>query len=171
MAGMAGMAGGSSEAIKNHASFIWSAADLLRGDYKQSEYGRVILPFLVLRRLDQVLALTRAAVWEADEKSRQLPEALREKVFQRFFRLDTSRSTPGTGLGLSLAQAVAMAAIIGSACQWSGVSMMTISRPFSASISAAWAMVFFVISTPPSRSIARHSSFASAPWARTTWKK
>jgi len=31
-------------------SFIWGVADLLRGDYKPSEYGRVILPFLVLRR-------------------------------------------------------------------------------------------------------------------------
>ena len=30
--------------IKNHAAFIWSVADLLRGDYKQSEYGKVILP-------------------------------------------------------------------------------------------------------------------------------
>ncbi len=34
-------------------SFIWGVADLLRGDYKQSEYGRVILPFLVLRRLNR----------------------------------------------------------------------------------------------------------------------
>jgi type I restriction enzyme M protein len=42
--------------INNHAAFIWSVADLLRGDYKQSEYGRVILPFTVLRRLDCVLA-------------------------------------------------------------------------------------------------------------------
>ena len=33
-----------SETIKNHAAFIWSVADLLRGDYEQSEYGRVILP-------------------------------------------------------------------------------------------------------------------------------
>jgi len=41
---------------KNHAAFIWSVADLLRGDYKQSEYGKVILPFTVLRRLDAVLA-------------------------------------------------------------------------------------------------------------------
>jgi type I restriction enzyme M protein len=40
------------ETIRNHAAFIWSVADLLRGDYKQSEYGRVILPFVVLRRLD-----------------------------------------------------------------------------------------------------------------------
>ena len=34
------------------SSFIWSVADLLRGDYRQSEYGKVILPFTVLRRLD-----------------------------------------------------------------------------------------------------------------------
>jgi type I restriction enzyme M protein len=44
------------------ASFIWSVADLLRGDYKQSEYGRVILPFTVLRRLDCVLEPTKEAV-------------------------------------------------------------------------------------------------------------
>ncbi|HMW30981.1 MAG TPA: class I SAM-dependent DNA methyltransferase [Plasticicumulans sp.] len=44
------------------SSFLWSVADLLRGDYKQSEYGRVILPFTVLRRLDCVLAPTKAAV-------------------------------------------------------------------------------------------------------------
>ena len=40
----------------NLSSFIWSVADLLRGDYKQSEYGKVILPFTVLRRLDCVSA-------------------------------------------------------------------------------------------------------------------
>lgn len=44
------------------ASFIWSIAELLRGDYKQSEYGKVILPFTVLRRLDCVLEPTKAAV-------------------------------------------------------------------------------------------------------------
>ena len=44
------------------SSFIWSVADLLRGDYKQSEYGKVILPFTVLRRLDCVLEATKAAV-------------------------------------------------------------------------------------------------------------
>ncbi len=43
------------------SAFIWSVADLLRGDYKQSEYGRVILPFTVLRRLDCVLESTKAA--------------------------------------------------------------------------------------------------------------
>src|SRR6266542_2842677 len=49
------MAGNDSAAIKNHAAFIWSVADLLRGDYKQSEYGKVILPLTVVRRLDSVL--------------------------------------------------------------------------------------------------------------------
>jgi type I restriction enzyme M protein len=44
------------------SSLIWSVADLLRGDYKPHEYGRVILPFTVLRRLDCVLASTKAAV-------------------------------------------------------------------------------------------------------------
>ncbi len=49
----------------NHQSlsaFIWAVADLLRGDYKQSEYGKVILPFTVLRRLDCVLEATKPAV-------------------------------------------------------------------------------------------------------------
>jgi len=43
-------------------NFIWSVADLLRGDYKQSEYGKVILPLTVIRRLDCVMADTRDAV-------------------------------------------------------------------------------------------------------------
>lgn len=47
---------------QNLSSFIWSVADLLRGDFKQSEYGKVILPFTVLRRLDCVLESTKAAV-------------------------------------------------------------------------------------------------------------
>jgi type I restriction enzyme M protein len=46
------------------SSLIWSVAELLRGDFKQSEYGRVILPFTVLRRLDCVLAPTKDAALE-----------------------------------------------------------------------------------------------------------
>jgi type I restriction enzyme M protein len=52
------------------SSFIWSVADLLRGDYKQADYGKVILPFTVLRRLDCVLEPTRAAVL-AEFKARE----------------------------------------------------------------------------------------------------
>jgi len=44
------------------SGLIWSVADLLRGDYKPHDYGKVILPFTVLRRLDCVLAPTKAAV-------------------------------------------------------------------------------------------------------------
>ena len=50
--------------VKNHAAFIWSVADLLRGDYKQSDYGKVILPLTVMRRLDCVLEPTKKAVLE-----------------------------------------------------------------------------------------------------------
>ncbi len=46
----------------NLSALIWSVADLLRGDYKQSDYGKVILPFTVLRRLDCVLTSTKDAV-------------------------------------------------------------------------------------------------------------
>ncbi len=53
---------------QNLSSFIWSVADLLRGDYKQSEYGKVILPFTVLRRLDCVLEPTKEAVLKEFEK-------------------------------------------------------------------------------------------------------
>jgi len=60
--------------INNHAAFIWSVADLLRGDYKQSEYGRVILPFTVLRRLDCVLAPVKAEMLAKHEQIRDRVE-------------------------------------------------------------------------------------------------
>lgn len=48
--------------VKESANFIWSIADLLRGEYKQSDYGKVILPLTVLRRLDCVLEKTKEEV-------------------------------------------------------------------------------------------------------------
>lgn len=54
------------------SAFIWSVADLLRGNYKQSDYGHVILPFTVLRRLDCVLESTKAAVLEEAEAKKAL---------------------------------------------------------------------------------------------------
>jgi len=53
---------GQSGSFSDKVNFIWSVADLLRGDYKQSEYGKVILPLTVIRRLDCVMADTREAV-------------------------------------------------------------------------------------------------------------
>ena len=52
----------------NMASTIWSVADLLRGSYKQSEYGRVILPFTLLRRIEGILQPTREAVLAEHER-------------------------------------------------------------------------------------------------------
>ncbi len=78
--------------FSDKVNLIWSVADLLRGDYKQSEYGRVILPFIVLKRLDQVLAPTRKAVWKVDEATPlgSAVEAVREQkllqaAYQSFY--------------------------------------------------------------------------------------
>jgi len=59
--------------IQTKSSFIWSIAEILRGDFKQSEYGKVILPFVVLRRLDCLLESSKEAVLAAAEG---LPEDL-----------------------------------------------------------------------------------------------
>lgn len=83
---------GASSKNMNHqtiSAFIWSVADLLRGDYKQSEYGKVILPFTVLRRLDCVLADTKSAVlaeFEAKTKAGLNPDPfLLRKAKQSFY--------------------------------------------------------------------------------------
>ncbi len=80
------------------SAFIWSVADLLRGDYKQSEYGRVILPFTVLRRLDCVLEATKPAVlaeYEAKTRAGLNPDAfLLRRAGQSFYNtspLDLAR--------------------------------------------------------------------------------
>lgn len=65
------------------AAFIWSVADLLRGDFKQSQYGRIILPFTLLRRLECVLEPTKAAVLDAAHALQAKPEAVREKLLLR----------------------------------------------------------------------------------------
>ena len=64
------------------AAFIWTVADLLRGDFKQSQYGRVILPFTLLRRLECVLESSKANVITAHEKVKlmPLPEEAKEKM-------------------------------------------------------------------------------------------
>jgi type I restriction enzyme M protein len=60
------------ENVRQLANFIWSVADLLRGDYKQADYGKVILPFTVLRRLDCVLEPTKESVMSFYEKKVKL---------------------------------------------------------------------------------------------------
>jgi type I restriction enzyme M protein len=75
------------------SSFLWSVAEILRGDYRQADYGKVILPFTVLRRLDCVLAPTKAAVLaELDARRAQdlnpAPFLLR-KAGQAFYNTST----------------------------------------------------------------------------------
>jgi len=77
-------------AVRNHANLIWGVAELLRGDYKQADYGKVILPLVVMRRLDQVLEPTRDAVRERalklEEQGIENPErALRKVAGRQFF--------------------------------------------------------------------------------------
>jgi len=69
----------------NLASFIWSLADLSRGDFKQSQYGRVILPFTLLRRLEGVLEESKQTVLDQHEKiqAMNLPEEAQEKMLLR----------------------------------------------------------------------------------------
>lgn len=65
------------------AAYIWSLADLLRGDFKQSQYGRVILPLTLLRRLECVLEPTKQKVLKQVEKLKG-NKALEEKAREKF---------------------------------------------------------------------------------------
>jgi len=80
-----------SETIRYHAAFIWSVADLLRGDYRQSEYGRVILPLVVLRRLDCVLEPTKdqvlAKVEQLAGRVGNVEPLLRRAAGQQFYNV------------------------------------------------------------------------------------
>ena len=71
---------------ENHsdiASFIWSIADLLRGDLKQSQYGRVILPFTLLRRMECVLGPTKSAVRDAARQHADKSETAQDRLLHR----------------------------------------------------------------------------------------
>lgn len=76
------------------AAFIWSVADLLRGDFKQSQYGRVILPFTLLRRLECVLSESKDAVVTQAEKVKamNLPEEAQEKMLLRATQTEKNKS-------------------------------------------------------------------------------
>ena len=59
-------------ASQSNSALVWATADLLRGDYKQSDYGKIILPFTLLRRLECVLEPTREAVLAEYEARKNL---------------------------------------------------------------------------------------------------
>lgn len=60
-------------AAQSLGSFVWSVAEILRGDFKQSEYGKVILPFVVMRRLDCILEASKESVLKA---AKSLPKGV-----------------------------------------------------------------------------------------------
>ncbi|HAS6881995.1 TPA: N-6 DNA methylase [Vibrio parahaemolyticus] len=62
------------------AAFLWSVADLLRGDFKQSQYGRIILPFTLLRRLECVLEATKPDVLAKYETVKAMPIEAQDKL-------------------------------------------------------------------------------------------
>jgi len=86
------------------AAFIWSVADLLRGNFKQGQYGRIILPFTILRRLECVLAPTKDKVLDATKEHRTKPDAVREKLLLRASGHDFFNASPLTLATLSDSQ-------------------------------------------------------------------
>jgi type I restriction enzyme M protein len=69
--------------FREKANHIWSIADLLRGEYKRADYGKVILPFTVLRRLDIILEPTKADVLKDYEKHRDKSPEVLEAILNR----------------------------------------------------------------------------------------
>lgn len=71
------------ESHSQTAAFLWSVADLLRGDFKQSQYGRIILPFTLLRRMECVLEGTKAKVLGEAKAHQNKSDSVREQLLLR----------------------------------------------------------------------------------------
>ncbi len=69
--------------FKEKANLIWEVANLLRGDYRQSDYGKVILPMTVLRRLDSVLAPTKQKVLDYLPKVESLSDSAKDLTLNK----------------------------------------------------------------------------------------
>ncbi|MBP1040986.1 SAM-dependent DNA methyltransferase [Vagococcus sp. BWB3-3] len=63
--------------VQKQASLIWNVADILRGLYKPHEYGKVILPMTVIKRLHDTLLPTKEAVLEASVKTKDMNDTMR----------------------------------------------------------------------------------------------
>jgi type I restriction enzyme M protein len=76
-----------SDNFSSTAAFLWSVADLLRGDFKQSQYGRIILPFTLLRRLECVLEDTKPSVLTMYETVKEKDEKAQDKLLTHAAKL------------------------------------------------------------------------------------
>ena len=85
--------------FQDKVAFVWKVADKLRGTFKQHEYGSVMLPLLVLRRMDAVLAPTRQQVLDAAARLGD-KEAGRDELLQKAARQRFYTTSPITFAGL-----------------------------------------------------------------------
>ncbi|EMW5543266.1 SAM-dependent DNA methyltransferase [Enterococcus faecium] len=69
--------------IQKKANMIWNVADILRGLYKPHEYGKVILPMTVIKRLHDTLLPSRHAVLEAAEKYKEMNDTMRSRFLEK----------------------------------------------------------------------------------------
>ncbi|ELA49302.1 TPA: N-6 DNA methylase [Enterococcus faecium] len=69
--------------IQKKANMMWNVADILRGLYKPHEYGKVILPMTVIKRLHDTLLPTRHAVLEAAEKYKEMNDTMRSRFLEK----------------------------------------------------------------------------------------
>tara|TARA_R110001592_G_C13187481_1_gene751856 strand:+ start:427 stop:2556 length:2130 start_codon:yes stop_codon:yes gene_type:complete len=76
-----------SDNFSSTAAFLWSVADLLRGDFRQSQYGRIILPFTLLRRLECVLENTKPSVLAMYESVKDKPIEAQDKILTHAAKL------------------------------------------------------------------------------------
>lgn len=69
--------------VQKQANLIWNVADILRGLYKPHEYGKVILPMTVIKRLHDTLMPTRETVLKAAEQCKDMNETMRNRMLEK----------------------------------------------------------------------------------------
>ncbi|MDU5114265.1 MAG: type I restriction-modification system subunit M N-terminal domain-containing protein, partial [Staphylococcus epidermidis] len=68
--------------VQKQANLIWNVADILRGLYKPHEYGKVILPMTVIKRLHDTLLKTRDEVLKTAENTQSINNVMRERLLK-----------------------------------------------------------------------------------------
>lgn len=68
--------------VQKQANLIWNVADILRGLYKPHEYGKIILPMTVIKRLHDTLLKTRKEVLSAAENTQEMNDVIRERFLK-----------------------------------------------------------------------------------------
>ena len=68
--------------VQKQANLIWNVANILRGLYKPHEYGKVILPMTVIKRLHDTLLKTREEVLKTAENTQSMNDVMRENFLK-----------------------------------------------------------------------------------------